>query len=58
MRRARGTRRSVRRIWGHATRWIGRRADDIDFGRLKKRHGAILPITEAEYEAIEDTFAN
>ena len=25
MRRARGTRRSVRRIWGHATRWIGRR---------------------------------
>ena len=28
-------------------------ADDIDFGRLKKRHGAILPITEAEYEAIE-----
>lgn len=33
-------------------------ADDIDFGRLKKRHGAILPITEAEYEAIEDTFAN
>lgn len=33
-------------------------ADDIDFGRIKKRHGAILPITEAEYEAIEDTFAN
>ena len=33
-------------------------ADDIDFGRIKKRHGAILPITEAEYEAIEDTFTN
>ena len=29
------------------------RADDIDFGALKKRHGAILPITAAEYDAIE-----
>ena len=33
------------------------RADDIDFGALKKRHGAILPITAAEYDAIETAFA-
>lgn len=33
-------------------------ADDIDFGRIKKRHGAILPITETEFEAVENTFAN
>lgn len=32
-------------------------ADDIDFGTLKKRHGAILPITAAEYDAIEAAFA-
>lgn len=32
-------------------------ADDIDFGELKKRHGAILPITAAEYDAIEAAFA-
>lgn len=32
-------------------------ADDIDFGALKKRHGAILPITDAEYAAIESAFA-
>lgn len=28
-------------------------ADDIDFGTLKKRHGAILPITMTEAKAIE-----
>ena len=33
------------------------RADDIDFGELKKRHGAILPITAGEFAAIESTFA-
>ena len=32
-------------------------ADDIDFGTLKKRHGAILPITAAEYDAVEAAFA-
>ncbi|NMM94595.1 glycoside hydrolase family 43 protein [Bifidobacterium oedipodis] len=32
-------------------------ADDIDFGELKKRHGAIIPITEAEYNAVEAAFA-
>jgi hypothetical protein len=32
-------------------------ANDIDFGALKKRHGAILPITTAEYEAVEAAFA-
>ncbi|OZG66486.1 glycoside hydrolase family 43 protein [Bifidobacterium eulemuris] len=32
-------------------------ADDIDFGTLKKRHGAILPITAAEYKAVEAAFA-
>ena len=32
-------------------------ADDIDFGGLKKRHGAILPITAAEYDAVETAFA-
>ncbi|MBW3079409.1 glycoside hydrolase family 43 protein [Bifidobacterium simiiventris] len=31
-------------------------ADDIDFGGLKKRHGAILPITAAEYDAVEAAF--
>lgn len=33
------------------------RADDIDFGTLKKRHGSILPITTAEYDAVETAFA-
>lgn len=28
------------------------RAANIDFGTLKKRHGTILPITEAEYQAV------
>lgn len=32
-------------------------ADDIDFGRLKKRHGAIIPITDEEYAAVEAAFA-
>lgn len=32
-------------------------ADDIDFGALKKRHGAILPISAEEYEAVEKGFA-
>lgn len=27
------------------------------FGTLKKRHGAILPITAAEYDAVEAAFA-
>lgn len=31
-------------------------ADDIDFGGLKKRHGAILPISATEYEAVEKAF--
>jgi hypothetical protein len=31
-------------------------ADDIDFGPLKKRHGAILPITQAQYAAMESAF--
>lgn len=33
------------------------RADDIDFGTLKKRHGAILPITSAEYDAVQAAFS-
>lgn len=32
-------------------------ADDIDFGALKKRHGSILPISAAEYAAVETAFA-
>jgi len=31
-------------------------ADDIDFDELKKRHGAILPTTTAEYDAVEAAF--
>ena len=31
-------------------------ADDVDFGALKKRHGTILPITAAEYDAVVEAF--
>ncbi|PWG59162.1 immunoglobulin-like domain-containing protein [Bifidobacterium catulorum] len=31
-------------------------ASDVNFGSLKKRHGTILPITAAEYQAIMDTY--
>lgn len=31
-------------------------ADEVDFGALKKRHGAILPITAREYLAVESAF--
>lgn len=32
-------------------------ADDIDFGELTKRHGSILPITAAEYDAVGAAFS-
>jgi hypothetical protein len=31
-------------------------ASDVDFGSLKKRHGAILPITEDEYKRLKTSF--
>lgn len=33
-------------------------ATDVDLGSIKKRHGGILPITDAEYEAIERMFGS
>jgi hypothetical protein len=33
-------------------------AEDADFGKLKKRHGSILPITEDEYCLLEECFAS
>ncbi|MFG3340685.1 immunoglobulin-like domain-containing protein [Glycomyces sp. NPDC048151] len=33
------------------------KATDVDFGVLKKRHGAILPITQREYERVMYHFA-
>lgn len=32
-------------------------ADYIDFGKMKKRHGSILPLTEEEYASLEQTLA-
>ena len=32
------------------------KVEDVDFGDLKKRHGGILPITEAEHERIRDHY--
>ncbi|BDR52340.1 hypothetical protein KIM372_02470 [Bombiscardovia nodaiensis] len=32
-------------------------AGDINFGQLKKRHGSILPITQAQYEALNRSFS-
>lgn len=36
--------------------WV--QADNVNFGALKKRHGTILPITHAEYEAIVAAYGN
>ncbi len=33
--------------------WRTAAPEEYDFGRLKKRHGSVLPITREEYEAIE-----
>lgn len=33
-------------------------ASDVDFGSLKKRHGTILPITDAEYKAVMEYFGH
>lgn len=34
------------------------KATDVDFGELLKRHGSVLPISTAEYEAIHSAFAD
>lgn len=33
-------------------------AEDANFGKLKKRHGSILPINEDEYCLLEECFAS
>lgn len=33
--------------------WRIAEPETYDFGRLKKRHGSVLPVTQAEYEALE-----
>lgn len=38
--------------------WRKPEPEEYDFGKLKKRHGSILPITKSEYEAIQSKWGS